>query len=262
VTPTISPTSDPHSDEEQFWPRAVTFLPGVDDRTAGALLQFTQTVVVKGGETVFTEGEVDEAVYLVTAGKVKLSRWTRSGSGSGSGSGSETVLAVLGPGQVIGEPSFLHDGTRSATARAITDATLEELPSDRLRELMCERTEVSHWILRQLARRLRQASDLAVDLVLLDVQARVARILTNLAEQFGFEASDGVLVEHGLSQLELAQFAGATRESVNKAMGAFADRNWVTIESGSVLIRDLDALRRRTALREGSGATRTPSTTT
>jgi CRP/FNR family cyclic AMP-dependent transcriptional regulator len=194
-------------------------------------------VILRRGQSVVTEGEADGAVYLVTSGKVKISRRTTSGG--------EGLLALLGPGQVFGELSLLDGAPRSASARAVTGATVQELTQERLHDLLRERPEIAHWMLQQLARRLRHTNDVVAELVFSDVPSRMAQILVNLAREFGVDAADGVQVEHGLTQLELAQLAGAARESVNKALASFVNRDWVTLSSRSVVIHDLEALRRR-----------------
>ena len=201
------------------------------------MLEAARTVSLTRGQSVFTEGDPGGPVYLVTSGKVKISGWTSTGG--------EGLLAVLGPGHIFGELSILDGEPRSASAQALGRATVEELTQERLRELIDDRPEVALWMLQQLARRLRHANDVVADLVFSDVPARVAQILVNLADEFGVESADGVQVEHGLTQLELAQLAGAARESVNKALASFAGRSWVTLATRSILIHDVDALQRR-----------------
>jgi len=212
---------------------------GVDDAIASALLQSTCTVTLRRGQSVFRQGDEGGSVYLVASGKVKISRATASGV--------EGVLAVLGPGHVFGELSLLDGGPRSASAQALTRATLEELTPERLHVLLSEHPEAANWMLQQLAQRLRRANDVVAELVFSQVPARVAQILVNLAQEFGTEAPDGVQVDHDLTQLELAQLAGAARESVNKALASFASRGWVTLATRSILIHDLEALQRRAA---------------
>lgn len=212
-------------------------LHGVDDATTAALLESASAVVVERGQRVFTEGEPAGGIYLVMSGKIKISRRTPTGA--------ETLLAVLGPGQLFGELSVLDGAPRSASAQAVTAAELRELTQERIRDLVAVRPEIAQWLLLQLARRLRVINDVAADLVFSDVPTRVARVLLNLARDFGVDAATGVRVDHGLTQLELAQLAGAARETVNKALATFAFQGWLTLRSRSVLIHDLPALQRR-----------------
>jgi len=226
-------TGVPHTDAST---RATLTLPGLDAATATAMRQAAHTISPQRGHSVVSEGDTDHAVDLVTVATVNISRRTPSRA--------ESLLA-LSLGHVFGKLSLLDGAQRSATAQARTSTTLEALAQERLRELIEERPDISHRVLEQLARRLRRAHDVLSDLVFSDVRPRLAQIPVNLATKFREQATDGVWVEHELAQLELARLAGAARESVNKALTTFADRDWVTPGRRSVLIHDLEALHRQ-----------------
>lgn len=100
-------------------------------------------------------------------------------------------------------------------------------------------------LLRALAQRLRKTNDVMADLVFTDVPGRVAKALLDLAERFGQPSEAGLHVHHDLTQEELAQLVGASRETVNKALADFAQRNWLRIEARAVVILDIDRLRKR-----------------
>ena len=107
------------------------------------------------------------------------------------------------------------------------------------------RPVVARGLLAQLAGRLRKANDVVADLVFSDVPGRVAKALLDLADRFGRTADDGVHVHHDLTQEELAQLVGASRETVNKALADFASRGWLRLEPRSVVIMDVERLSRR-----------------
>lgn len=83
------------------------------------------------------------------------------------------------------------------------------------------------------------------DLVFTDVPGRVAGQLLDLADRFGKEGEDGLHVHHDLTQEELAQLVGASRETVNKALAEFALRGWLRIEAKAVVLLDVERMRRR-----------------
>jgi len=95
------------------------------------------------------------------------------------------------------------------------------------------------------AQRLRRTNNALSDLVFSDVPGRVARALLDLGEKFGQQTPEGLNVTHDLTQEELAQLVGASRETVNKALADFAGRGWVRLESRSVLLLDQERLARR-----------------
>ena len=100
-------------------------------------------------------------------------------------------------------------------------------------------------MMRALVQRLRRANDVTADLVFTDVPGRVAKALLDLANRFGQQTDEGLQVHHDLTQEELAQLVGASRETVNKALADFAARTGCTISARSVLIVDAERLRKR-----------------
>ena len=105
--------------------------------------------------------------------------------------------------------------------------------------------EIAEQLLRVLARRLRRTNDTLADLIFTDVPGRVAKELLQLAQRFGSREGGGLRVTHDLTQEELAQLVGASRETVNKALADFAHRGWLRLEGKTVVILDPERLRRR-----------------
>jgi CRP/FNR family cyclic AMP-dependent transcriptional regulator len=217
--------------------RQAPLFTGLDDEAAQALSAAMVENRLRRGEVLFHEGDAGDRLYVVTDGKVKLGRT--------SADGRENLLAVLGPGQMFGELSLFDPGPRSATVTAVTDSTMQSLSNDELGRLLEGRPEVARGLLNQLAGRLRRANDVVADLVFSDVPGRVAKALLDLSSRFGRVADDGVHVSHDLTQEELAQLVGASRETVNKALADFASRGWLRLEARSVVLIDLDRLRHR-----------------
>ena len=170
-------------------------------------------------------------------GKIKL--------GHAAPDGRETLLAVMGPGDMFGELSLFDPGPRTATATALTDTVLLGLHHQALRPWLTGRPEVAEALLQALAQRVRRVNDNLSELVFSDVPGRVAKALLDLGEKFGESRADGLFVEHDLTQEELAQLVGASRETVNKALADFVARGWIRLESRSVTITDLERLQRR-----------------
>jgi len=102
-----------------------------------------------------------------------------------------------------------------------------------------------HMLGRPWPKRLRRITTDKADLVFTDVPGRVAKALLDLAERFGTQHDNGIQVNHDLTQEELAQLVGASRETVNKALADFAARGWVQLSAKSVLLLDSDRLRKR-----------------
>jgi CRP-like cAMP-binding protein len=154
-------------------------------------------------------------------------------------------MAVLGPGEMFGELSLFDPGKRAATATALTDASVLELSNEQLMPWLAGRPEVASALLQALARRIRRTNEAMADLVFSDVPGRVAKALMDLGEKFGTVTPEGLLVTHDMTQEEIAQLVGASRETVNKALADFTQRGWVRLESRQVVILDVERLRRR-----------------
>ena len=224
------------TDEEGVLRQAPLFN-ALDEDEARALRRQMTEVKLSRGEHLFNEGDDGDCLYVVLDGKMKLTR--------AAADGRENLLSVLGPGEMFGELSLFDPRPRTSTASAVTDAVLASLRHEALRPWLKERPEVSLHMLRALAQRLRRANDVTADLVFTDVPGRVAKNLLDLADRFGREEPDGLHVHHDLTQEELAQLVGASRETVNKALADFAARGWLQISARSVLILDVERLRKR-----------------
>jgi CRP-like cAMP-binding protein len=217
--------------------RRAPLFSALDDEAATALRASMSESRLRRGDVLFHEGDEGDKLYIVTDGKVKLGRT--------SSDGRENLLAILGPGQMFGELSVFDPGPRSTTATAVTACELRTLEHDELIPWLTDRPEVAQGLLGQLAARLRRANDVVADLVFSDVPGRVAKQLLELAQRFGDKRDDGMHVHHDLTQEELAQLVGASRETVNKALADFAARGWIRLEPRSVTILDVERVERR-----------------
>ncbi|MGH3388738.1 MAG: Crp/Fnr family transcriptional regulator [Actinomadura sp.] len=209
----------------------------LDDQGAKALRANVTEVRLARGQTLFNENETGDRLYVVLDGKIKLTRTAPDGR--------ENLLSVLGPSEMFGELSLFDPRPRTASAIAVTECRLAGLGHDDLRPWLTGHPEVAVHLLRALAQRLRKTNDVMADLVFTDVPGRVAKALLDLAERFGQPSDTGLHVHHDLTQEELAQLVGASRETVNKALADFAGRNWLRIEARAVVILDIERLRKR-----------------
>jgi len=209
----------------------------LDDDSAAALQAGVTIVQLARAERLFEEGASGDQLYVILDGKIKLTR--------AAADGRENLLSVLGPGEMFGELSLFDPRPRTASAVAVTDSSLAALAHANLRNWLTGRPDVALHLLQALAQRLRRANDVMADLVFTDVPGRVAKALLDLADRFGTEQEDGLHVNHDLTQEELAQLVGASRETVNKALADFAARGWLQLAAKSVLLIEPERLRKR-----------------
>jgi len=209
----------------------------LDEESAASLEAAMTRRTLARGHVVFREGDTGDRLFVVLEGKVKISR--------AASDGRENLLAVLGATEMFGELSLFDPGARTATVTTVTESVLASLDHDDLRPLLIERPGVAVHLLQALALRLRRTNEAMADLVFTDVPGRVAKALLDLAERFGVPEGDGTRVRHDLTQEELAQLVGASRETVNKALSEFAHRGWLRTEGRSVVLLEPERLARR-----------------
>jgi CRP-like cAMP-binding protein len=219
--------------------RSILFA-SLDEDTARELMARATVLERRRNDVVFRQGDPAEELCILASGRVKLTR--------AAADQRETVLAVLGPGDVFGETCLLEGIPRAATATAIGDTMLAVLARDDVDRIIAEHADVVPQLMQVLARRLRVANELLSELAFRDVPGRVAKALVDLSERFGEPSRDGIQVAHGLTQEELAQLVGASREAVNKALSDFAGRGWLRLQMRSVVLLNLERLRRRAHL--------------
>jgi CRP-like cAMP-binding protein len=192
------------------------------------------------GEVIFREGESAERLFLIDAGRVKLT--------TTSPTGQELLVGVLGRGQIFGELEVIDRGPRAMDARTMQDSRVYALDSDLFWTVIENRPILARRLLELMARRLRRADQTSQDLVFFDAPTRLARRLLQLAEEHGQSMGPGeesVKVTVRVTQEELAQMIGVTRESANRLVAAFTDRGWIDWNDGYPILLKPEALIRR-----------------
>ncbi|HLS14465.1 MAG TPA: Crp/Fnr family transcriptional regulator [Beutenbergiaceae bacterium] len=217
--------------------RSAPLFAELNDESYTAVRAKMTDLTFRRGEEIFHEASPGDRLFIIASGKVKL--------GHTAPDGREHLLAILGPGEILGEVSLYDPGPRTATATALANTELAELGHTDLLRVLDERPEISQHLLRSLAQRLRRTNNIVSALIFSDVPGRVARALLDLGRRFGQQTDHGVRVTHDLTQEELAQLVGATRETVNKALAEFSSRGWLQLHGRSVTLIDIEKLRRR-----------------
>ena len=228
------------TDEDARFLAGSPLLRELSDEDTATFRPHTHVVLLPRGERLFTAGDLGDCLYLVISGKIKLTRTAPDGR--------ESLVSVHGPGDMFGELAMFDPTYRTYTAVAVTDARLAQIDHDDLRQVLTTRPAVSLLLLKTLAQRLRRITETNTNLIFTDVPGRVAKALLQLAGKFGVPGEDGIQVNHDLTQEELAQLVGASRETVNKALADFATRGWIQLSAKSVLLIDPDRLKRRARL--------------
>lgn len=212
----------------------------VDPAAVAAVTDQLTPVRFSRQQNVYTEGEPGDQLYIIVSGKIKLGRQCADGRGH--------LLAIVGPAEMFGELSIFEPGPRTSSATALTDVHALTMHRDVVWAWVADHPQIAQRLLRLLARRLRRTDDDLSDLVFTDVAGRAAKQLLRLAHQFGIQQDGAIRVNHDLTQEELAQLIGASRETINKILGDFTQRGWIRTQGKSVIITDTERLARRARL--------------
>ncbi len=208
---------------------------GPDD--ADALLALTRRRRIRRNETILRAGAAGDEVVVVLDGRVKLSAYGPDRR--------EVVIALRGPGELLGEMAALGGQRRTATAVAVDDAEVGFLHADELRDYLHDHPDAALVMIRMLVRRLSEATRDVVDLATRDSVGRIAKRLLELAAEHGAPIDGGTRIELSLSQDELARWTGATRETVSRALRLMRQLGWVATDHRTVTVLDPEALRER-----------------
>jgi CRP/FNR family transcriptional regulator, cyclic AMP receptor protein len=157
--------------------------------------------------------------------------------------GQELVLDIVGADEVLGELSAIDGAPRSATAVALTDVEITAISADRFRTFLHETPSVQAAMLEQTVARLRQANRRQLEYSSSDALGRVCARLDELVERHGDASAQ---LDLGLSQTELAQWCGLSREAVVKALRKLRNLGWIaTGTDGAMTVLDPDQLHAR-----------------
>jgi CRP/FNR family transcriptional regulator, cyclic AMP receptor protein len=211
---------------------------GPDD--AEALVNRVRRRKVGRSEPILRAGAAGDDAVIVLDGRVKLVAYGADQR--------EVVLALRGPGELLGEMAALGGQRRTATVTAVDEVEVGFIHADELRAYLHEHPDAALVMIRMLVRRLSDATRDVVDLATRDSVGRIAKRLLDLASEHGAPSArspGGTRIELSLSQDELARWTGATRETVSRALRLMRQLGWVSTDHRTITVLDPVALRER-----------------
>lgn len=215
----------------------VPLLAALTDTDRQALARSASRRRYRRGDIIFQKDDPGHSLFIVARGSVRIY--------VPSTQGADLTLAVIGPGQFFGDLSLLDGRPRSASAAALGNTHVVVLERSDFVAVIRTRPAAVMSILAVVVRRLRETDEMASDLAFLDVGGRLAKKLLDLAETNGVKRQNGVLLDMPITQEELANMIGVTRESVNRNLSLFRRIGLVAKEGRRFVLRDPTGLRRR-----------------
>jgi CRP/FNR family transcriptional regulator, cyclic AMP receptor protein len=200
------------------------------------LVRDGRPMTLPAGATVLFEGDLSDRIVIVLEGTIRVFATAATGR--------EVLVTVAGPGEILGEMSALDGQPHSASVNTLARARVVLISAAAFRSRMDGNPKIGVAVALRLTRELRHVLRQRVGLEAFDVPARLAQSMVDLADRL--DARSGS-VELPVTQRELAEACGASREAVTKALATFRDRGWVRTGRRSVTVLDLDALRARSS---------------
>lgn len=222
----------------------VPFLGQLGKEDANELLQRVRRRTIPKSQPILVAGAAGDDVVVVLSGRVRLVAYGAEQR--------EVVLAIRGPGELIGDMAALGGRRRSASAVALDDVEAGFLRGEQFRGFLRDRPDAALVLIRMLVARLADASQDLVDLATQDSVGRIAKRLLELSSDHGVPTEGGTRIELSLTQDELARWTGATRETVSRALRLMRQLGWVSTDHRTITVLDAAALRQRSG--GGTGA--------
>jgi CRP/FNR family transcriptional regulator, cyclic AMP receptor protein len=196
------------------------------------LCRYAKHATFKRGATIFSKGDAGTSLLAVITGTVKIS--------ISSPEGRNAILNLIGPGEIFGEIALLDGLARTADATANTNCELFVIDRREFIPFVRSQPTLAMKFIELLCGRLRWTSDQVEQVILQDLPGRLAHALLRLSEKQTFEPRDRTI---SVTQQEISEMVGMTRESINKQLRAWATRNWVRLEHGAIVVLKPEALR-------------------
>jgi CRP/FNR family transcriptional regulator, cyclic AMP receptor protein len=197
----------------------------LDPKVIDRLLAYARSKTVAAGATIFARGDAGTGLFAVCSGTVKITNH--------SADGKDAVFNLLNAGEIFGEIALLDGRPRSADALALTRCELIAVDRRDFLPLLKDQPEIALKMIEVLCARLRHVSEHVEDVLFLDLPGRLAKTLLRLAER-AKPSSSGRKV--AITQREIGQIIGMSRESTNKQLREWEQQNWVRLERGGITV--------------------------
>lgn len=195
-----------------------------------------RTKTFSAGQSIFVEGEPGLDVILITEGRAEVSVM--------SASGRKSVIAQMGPGEVLGEIAALDGGPRSASVVAVGDVSGLVLSRANIMSFVAERPDIARAVIAELCRKVRNASEMFVTRSVVEGGPRLAMALLRLFDKWGAPDGDALVLTQRFSQSEIGDFSGLARENVNRYVKTWTDQGILGQGDGALVLLDLARLAR------------------
>jgi CRP/FNR family transcriptional regulator, cyclic AMP receptor protein len=214
---------------------AAGVLSELPEQLLGNLLTRAKPISLAAHQTLFLAGDPGDGCYRINEGLLKISLTSPTGA--------ERILAILGPGSIIGDMAMIDGRPRSAAVSALRDCKLSFVSRALFDDAVAKHPEIYKYLLILLAERLRKTDQLVAAASFLHLKGRVARALIDLAKAFGRTvAQNRIVIQQKVTQSDIADIAGIARENVSRILSKWASSKLVTRHSGYYCLENITKL--------------------
>jgi CRP/FNR family transcriptional regulator/CRP/FNR family cyclic AMP-dependent transcriptional regulator len=224
-------------ENEASYLKQVHIFNSLSDEEIHTLAAVVRKRTFRQGEVIFHRDDPVQVLNIIKEGKVKISLISPDGQ--------EIALVVFRKGEYFGELALLDGRPRSADAIALERVECLSLQRSDFHNAIMKYPKIAIQVMEVLCERLRRTDQQVEDLIFLDVYGRVAKKLLELAESHGVKVANGTQIDMRLTQQELASMVGASRESINKVLGYFTDKGYISVDRHRTTIHQINELQKR-----------------
>jgi CRP-like cAMP-binding protein len=203
----------------------------LDPEAFDQLCRYAKHLTLKRGATIFSKGDPGTSLIAVISGTVKIS--------VSSVDGRNAILNLVGAGEIFGEISLLDGLARSADATANSNCEIFVIDRREFIPFVRSQPALAMKFIELLCGRLRRTSDQVEEVILLNLPGRLASALLRLTEKYKLAPGGRTIA---ITQQEISEMVGMSRESINKQLRAWAARNWVRLEHGAIVVLNAEML--------------------
>ena len=214
--------------------RKIPLLEGVNPARLQELVTAVDIREIPRRQVIYLPGDPGDSIFFINGGRVKCSKVTRDGK--------ELTLAYRGAGQIFGELAVIDGAPREEMAEAMKNAIITEVPRELFRELLLSDSNLAFNFACVVGERRKQLETKLEHLVFRDVQAKLAALLLELAQEYGVETEEGLQIGLKITHQEMANLIGSTRETISLTLAQFKKKGLLNMDGRTVVLLDQEGL--------------------
>ncbi len=213
----------------------VSIFNSLNEKEAGEIYPYLLKETFKKKEGIFSEGDPSDWLYIVTKGKVKITKLSQEGK--------EIILEVISPMDIFGGIAVLRGFPYPANAVAMEDTGVYKISRNSLLKIMDRYPNLMYCIAMNIGDRIKGSHEMLKSIALEKVESRIATLLLKLSEKTGVNVPGGIMIDMKLTKQDIAEMVGTTVETAIRTMSKFSKKGLITVQSGKMVIKDIDSLK-------------------